>query len=195
MTIAASFPTPIATVLPWTDPGLQRRSVEVPVQTLDSTPPFSELAPLIDRLIATTEATHGVGIAAPQLGTGLRLIIVASRPTLRYPQAPTMAPTAMINPEILARSPEQIGGWEGCLSVPGQRGWIDRHSWIELTYRDRQGQPQQHRFDGFVARIIQHEIDHLDGIAFVDRADPTEIISEADYEALMIDSPTSSASP
>jgi peptide deformylase len=177
-----------ATVLPWTDPILQRRSAEIPLQH----PLDSDLATLIDRLIATAKTSHGVGIAAPQIGQGLRLIIVASRPTLRYPQAPTMAPTAMINPTIIARSTEQIGGWEGCLSVPGQRGWIDRHHWIELTYHDRQGQPQQQQFDGFVARIIQHEIDHLDGIAFPDRAQPSQIISEADYEQLILNSPIGS---
>jgi peptide deformylase len=177
----------IATVLPWTDPRLQRRSADVQIQSIDP-----DLDALIDRLIATAEASHGVGIAAPQIGHGQRLIIVASRPTLRYPLAPTMAPTAMINPEIIGQSPEQIGGWEGCLSVPGQRGWIDRHSWVELTYLDRQGEPQQQQFDGFVARIIQHEIDHLDGIAFVDRAQPSHVISEADYEKRIIDSPIGS---
>jgi peptide deformylase len=175
-------------VLPWTDPVLQRRSAEVQIQY----PLDPDLAALIDRLIATAAASHGVGIAAPQIGQGLRLIIVASRPTLRYPQAPTMAPTAMINPEIITRSAEQLGGWEGCLSVPGQRGWIDRHSWVTLTYRDRQGQHQHQQFDGFVARIIQHEIDHLDGIAFLDRAQPSQIISEADYEQLILNSPIGS---
>lgn len=174
-------------VLPWTDPVLRRRSADLPAGT------ESQIETLIDDLIRTAEATHGVGIAAPQLGYGLRLIIVASRPTLRYPTAPTMAPQAMINPEIVARSAQRIGGWEGCLSVPGQRGWVDRAEWIELVYRDRQGQPQQRRFTDFVARIIQHEIDHLDGLAFIDRTDPSQVISEAAYEQLMIETPIGSS--
>jgi peptide deformylase len=186
MTIAARAQP----VLNWRDPGLQRRSALV-----DWADPNLDLDPLIEQLIATAEVQHGVGIAAPQIGRSLRLIIVASRPTLRYPQAPTMAPTVMINPQILAQSADRCGGWEGCLSVPGQRGWVERADWIDLTYRDRQGQTQTQRFEGFVARIIQHEIDHLDGIAFVDRADPSQVISEADFEQLTLASPIGNPAP
>lgn len=139
---------------------------------------------LIDNLIWTAEKTNGVGIAAPQVGEAKRLFIVASRPNLRYPQAPQMAPTAMINPRIIAHSENQVAGWEGCLSVPDQRGEVDRYPEIEVEYCDRHGNLHLRVFTDFVARIFQHELDHLDGTAFVDRVpDPTTLLTEKEYFA------------
>lgn len=137
---------------------------------------------LIDNLIWTANQTNGVGIAAPQVGASLQLFIVASRPNLRYPHAPTMKPTAMINPRLIAHSEEQVLGWEGCLSVPDQRGQINRYAEIEVEYGDRQGNLQRRIFTDFVARIFQHEYDHLVGTVFVDRvSDPQSLLSEAEY--------------
>lgn len=133
------------------------------------------LQEFIDHLIATGISANGVGIAAPQVSQSYRLFIVASRPNARYPYAPRMEPTAMINPRIIRHSGEQVKDWEGCLSVPGVRGLVPRFSEIEVTYLDRWGQPQQHILKDFVARIFQHEFDHLEGILFVDRLE-----SEAD---------------
>lgn len=143
------------------------------------------LQSLIDDLISTTIKSNGVGIAAPQVSQSDRLFIVASRPNPRYPQAPLMEPTAMINPKIVSHSTEQEKGWEGCLSVPGIRGLVPRFQTIEVEYRDRNGQLQQQQLTDFVARIFQHEYDHLEGILFLDRVESDQDwLTEAEYQAL-----------
>lgn len=142
----------------------------------------SQLARSIDDLIATAIAANGVGIAAPQVGISVRLFIVASRPSPRYPKAPTMEPTAMINPCILSRSGEIISSWEGCLSVPDTRGLVPRDLTIEVEYFSKHGERIHQELTGFVARIFQHELDHLDGILFPDRVlASTDLITEAEY--------------
>ncbi|MEA5466012.1 peptide deformylase [Leptothoe sp. PORK10 BA2] len=138
---------------------------------------------LIDDLLTTMTAKNGVGIAAPQVAVEQQLFIVASRPNPRYPQAPTMEPTAMINPHILSHGDELVRGWEGCLSVPGRRGLVPRYREIEVTYLDRYGQVHQRYFQDFIARIFQHEHDHLQGKVFLDRVeDPQDVLTEADYQ-------------
>lgn len=138
---------------------------------------------LVDDLIATVGQANGVGIAAPQVAESCRLFIVASRPNLRYPHAPTMEPTAMINPKILAHSTEVVKEWEGCLSIPGIRGLVPRYQIIEVEYSDRNGKRQKQELTDFVARIFQHELDHLDGIVFLDRIESTlGIVTEQDYQ-------------
>ncbi|MEZ2235830.1 peptide deformylase [Microcoleus sp.] len=138
---------------------------------------------LIDNLISTVKHAHGVGIAAPQVARGDRLFVVASRPNLRYPQAPTMEPTAMINPRIMASSTETVKDWEGCLSIPGIRGLVPRSRAIEIEYTSRDGKLHQQELTDFVARIFQHEHDHLDGIVFLDRVESTkELMSEDEYQ-------------
>lgn len=145
------------------------------------------LQQLIDNLIATTTASNGVGIAAPQVSASYRLFIVASRPNPRYPKAPEMEPTAMINPRIIAHSGEIIKGWEGCLSIPGIRGLVPRHQAIEVEYTTRNGQLHRQELTDFVARIFQHEYDHLEGIVFLDRVENThDLISETDYQQRII---------
>lgn len=145
------------------------------------------LQTLIDNLTYTAAQTNGVGIAAPQVSQSLQLFIVASRPTLRYLDAPVMAPTPMINPQIVARSEQTVLGWEGCLSVPGLRGQVMRSREIEVRYFDRHGQLQQQVFTDFVARIIQHEYDHLIGKVFLDRVESTlDLMSEAEYHARVV---------
>lgn len=141
---------------------------------------------LIDNLLATVIAANGVGIAAPQVASRDRLFIVASRPNPRYPNAPQMQPTAMINPQILANSSELVTGWEGCLSIPGIRGLVPRYQAIEVEYSDRTGKLHKQQLTDFVARIFQHELDHLDGIVFVDRLKSTQnLITEQEYQKLI----------
>ena len=140
---------------------------------------------LIDNLLTTVIAANGVGIAAPQVAVRDRLFIVASRPNPRYPNAPEMEPLAMINPQILAHSPELIIGWEGCLSIPGIRGLVPRYQAIEVQYSDRTGKLHKQELTDFVARIFQHELDHLDGIVFIDRLQSTQdLITEQEYQKL-----------
>ena len=147
----------------------------------------NRLQQLVDALIATAAASNGVGIAAPQLSQSCRLFIVASRPNPRYPKAPQMEPTAMINPQIIAYSTEVVTGWEGCLSVPGIRGLVPRYQAIEVEYTSRNGKMHRQVFSDFVARIFQHEYDHLDGIVFLDRVESTQdLMTEQEYQQRMV---------
>ncbi len=141
---------------------------------------------LIDDLIASVAEVNGVGIAAPQVFEPLTLFIVASRPNPRYPAAPDMAPTAMINPELVWSSPDTEKGWEGCLSVPGLRGLVPRHKRVGIRYLDRAGRLREEVYEGFLARIFQHEFDHINGLVFLDRVESSrEFISEREYQRLM----------
>jgi len=138
---------------------------------------------LIEALKAKAVAANGVGIAAPQVSQSCRLFIVASRPNPRYPNAPTMEPTAMINPQIVAHSDEVVKGWEGCLSIPGIRGLVPRYQAIEVEYTNQQGKTQRQQLTDFVARIVQHEYDHLNGLVFLDRVESTQdLITEQEYK-------------
>jgi peptide deformylase len=138
---------------------------------------------LIDELITSVSQANGVGIAAPQIAATTRLFIVASRPNARYPHAPEMQPTAMINPRIIAHSSEVVKGWEGCLSVPGIRGLVPRYQTIEVEYTDRSGNFQKQELTDFIARIFQHEYDHLEGLVFLDRVENNhDLISEEEYQ-------------
>jgi peptide deformylase len=146
-----------------------------------------EIQKLIDDLVATVDQANGVGIAAPQVSEQKRLFIVASSPNPRYPNAPSMEPTAMINPRIVSHSSEIVKGWEGCLCIPGIRGLVPRYQTIEVEYYDRYGNLQKQEFHDFVARIFQHEYDHLDGIVFIDRVESThDIITEQEYQKRVI---------
>ncbi|MDQ5767872.1 peptide deformylase [Thiothrix subterranea] len=140
---------------------------------------------LLDDMLVTLQAANGVGIAAPQVFAPLRIIIVASRPNPRYPDAPLMSPIAMLNPEILWQSDTTCSGWEGCLSVPDTRAQVKRAERLRISYLTRTGERVEATYSGFVARIIQHECDHLDGILFPERLeDPSETVSEAVFQAL-----------
>ncbi|MBX4198405.1 peptide deformylase [Candidatus Parcubacteria bacterium] len=140
---------------------------------------------LIEDMMATCEEADGVGIAAPQVYSPFRVIIVASKPSPRYPNAPMMKPMAMINPNMEFIGDEMEEDWEGCLSIPGLRGKVRRAKRIGLAYRGPDGFIVSADYDGFVARIVQHEIDHLNGTMFVDRADPKSFASEKEYQRVM----------
>ena len=118
---------------------------------------------------ATMSVRQGVGIAAPQVYISNRVIIVASRPNARYPDAPEMDAVVMVNPEILEFSQDTCLGEEGCLSVPNERGQVERAQAVKVRYRTLQGEVIETSYDGFPARIVQHEVDHLDGVLFVER--------------------------
>jgi peptide deformylase len=137
---------------------------------------------LIDDMLATVADANGVGIAAPQLYESLSLIIVASRSNQRYPDAPSMVPQVMINPEILRVSDDLEKGWEGCLSIPGLRGLVPRHTRVVVRYLDLNGAVCEEEYADFPARIIQHEFDHVQGIMFIDRIESTrDLVTEKEY--------------
>ena len=140
---------------------------------------------LIDEMLVTLKESNGVGLAAPQIGRSIQLIIIASHPNERYPHAPQMEPTAMINPKIISCSGQTEKGWEGCLSVPMIRGLVPRDRKIEVEYTDRQGDRKVTKLTDFVARIFQHEYDHLEGKVFLDRVENTlDLATEAEYQKL-----------
>lgn len=137
---------------------------------------------LIDDMFHTMEQAGGVGIAAPQVHADKRIIILGSRPNARYPYAPNMEPTAMINPELLWASEEKEKGWEGCLTVPGIRGLVPRSTHIKVRYLTRDGESIETEYEGFIARVFQHEVDHLDGHVFIDRVESTlDLMAEAEW--------------
>jgi peptide deformylase len=123
-----------------------------------------------------------MGITSPQISVSKRLFIMASKPNNRYPNAPTMKPKAIINPKILAYGEEVEKDWEGCLSLPNVRGLVPRAMEIEVSYFTRKGDEVHEVLEGFLARIFQHEFDHLNGTVFIDRVESTlDIVMEKEY--------------
>jgi len=125
-----------------------------------------ELAALVADMEDTMRQAGGVGLAAPQIGENLRLVIFGFEYNERYPDAPAVPYTVLLNPVLSPLGEEQEEGWEGCLSVPGMRGWVPR--WKKLRYSgvDPQGNPIEREVEGFHARVVQHECDHLDGVLY-----------------------------
>lgn len=136
---------------------------------------------LIDDMIATCLDANGFGIAAPQVYQPLRLFILAPRPHAQNPNVPNMEPTAIINPVIISTSEEKEKGWEGCLSIPGIRGHVDRHRSVRVAYFNRHGEGEERTFEDFVARVFQHEYDHINGVVFLDHSHPKDLVTEKEY--------------
>jgi peptide deformylase len=126
-----------------------------------------ELKALIADMFDTMHHLDGAGLAAPQIGVDLRVVIFGFGATnQRYPDAPPVPETVLINPVVTPISDEMEDGWEGCLSVPGLRGVVPRHAKLRYTGIDENGNPIDRTVDGFHARVVQHECDHLDGILY-----------------------------
>jgi len=141
-----------------------------------------QMRPLIQAMIQTMHKARGVGIAAPQVGKSLRLFIVAPQPSVRYPHAPRMKPVAMINPRLIKHSRAMNTGWEGCLSIPGIRGQVPRYTKIHIQFTSETGDLRSAVLTGFVARIFQHEFDHINGRVFLDRVRNTRtLVTEREY--------------
>ncbi len=141
---------------------------------------------LVDDMLATLRDADGVGIAAPQVFEPWALFIVASRPSPRYPDAPLLEPEVVVNPVIVERSEDLVKGWEGCLSIPGIRGLVPRHRSIRARYQTIDGAEVEREFVDFVARVFQHEEDHLRGIVFLDRLENTrDVVTEKEYQKLI----------
>ena len=142
---------------------------------------------LIDDMLNIVVDKKGVGIAAPQISQPFQIFIMASYPNDRYPNAPKMRATAIINPKIIWKSKETVKDWEGCLSVPSIRGLVSRHRSIKVKYLTRDNQTVETEYNDFLARIFQHEIDHLNGIVFVDRVDSTlDLIAESEWKTQIL---------
>lgn len=131
---------------------------------------------LFDDLIEFVVSRKGAGIAAPQVGISERFFILSSRANERYPDAPNMEPLVIVNPDIINHSDEIIEDWEGCLSIPDLRARVPRYASITVSYLTRHGEHIETEYSGFIARVFQHEIDHLNGTVFLDRVENTHTI-------------------
>ena len=150
-------------ILKMGDPRLLR--VAAPVANF-GTP---ELEVLIADMFETMVAAHGVGLAAPQIGVDRQLVIFGFEHNERYPDAPAVPLTVLCNPVITPLSDEMEDGWEGCLSVPGMRGEVPRYRRVRYSGFDPQGEPIEREAEGFHARVVQHECDHLIGRLYPSR--------------------------
>jgi peptide deformylase len=125
-----------------------------------------ELTLLLTDMRDTMQHLNGAGLAAPQIGAGLRVVMFGVDYNPRYPEAAPVPFTVLINPSLEPLGPELEDGWEGCLSVPGLRGVVPRYRALRYTGFDPDGQPIDRSVEGFHARVVQHEVDHLDGILY-----------------------------
>jgi peptide deformylase len=128
-----------------------------------------ELHALIADMRDTMAHRNGAGLAAPQIGAGLRVVIFGVHANPRYPDAEEVPDTVLVNPVIEPIGDEQVDGWEGCLSVPGMRGLVPRYRQLRYRGFDESGQPIDRTVADFHARVVQHEVDHLDGILYPTR--------------------------
>jgi len=159
------------------DPVLRERAREVAVEELP------DLQRLIDDMIATMREAGGAGLAANQVGDLHRILVAEVDHNPRYPYKPPLPLTVMVNPVIEPLGPETMPIIEGCLSVPDLRGELERFAAIRVSYLDREGTPRESTFESLSAGTFQHEVDHLDGILFLDRVtDPRTFMTWEEFD-------------
>jgi peptide deformylase len=142
-----------------------------------------EVGRLVNDMIDTLNDAGGIGLAAPQIDEPVRLAIIEiDGGQSRYGEIPAMPLTVFVNPTIEVVDPKAAGYWEGCLSVPGLRGWVERPQFVRVSYQDLDGKKHAIELKGFLATVFQHEFDHLDGKLYIDRmTDPTKLVFEEEY--------------
>jgi peptide deformylase len=151
------------------------REVARPVEDLSN----STVQDFMDNLLATLAAHPGLGLAAPQVYESRRIIVISSRPTPRYPDAAYLEPFILINPQLRETSEEIVKIWETCLSIPGIGGLVPRTHCVTIEYTNREGTNAEQELSGLAARVFLHELDHLNGLVFLDRLESTkDIISQ-----------------
>lgn len=160
-------------------PNLRQPAAALPDNAIGS----PELGRLIDDMVDTLHDYGGIGLAAPQINESLRLAIIEIPGGQgRYGETDAFPLTVFINPEISVIDDTSGGYWEGCLSVPGLRGFVERPQHVRIDYTDVNGAPAALEFQGFWATVFQHEFDHLDGILYIDRiSDPTKLVFEEEF--------------
>ncbi len=151
-------------------------------QTAEPYPPSSIGSPEFDRLVSdmreTLHAAGGIGLAAPQIDVSTRVIVIEiANSDSRYGEIPVIPFTVFINPTVTVINPECAGFWEGCLSIPGMMGYVERPQLLTVEYLDTQAKPQKIEFEGFQATVFQHEFDHLNGTLYVDRITDLSLFS------------------
>jgi peptide deformylase len=146
-------------------PVLRQVARPVPIEHIRA----AEVQHFIDDMVQTMREYDGAGLAAPQVHTLLQIAVIEVGGNPRYPDAPDIPLTVLINPVVTPLTGEMEDGWEGCLSVPDMRGMVPRYTAVRLEGYDREGQPMDLVAKEFFARVVQHETDHLRGIVYVDR--------------------------
>lgn len=164
----------IRPVLKMGDPRLLE--VSTPVSAFDT----PELHALIADMRDTMAALQGAGLAAPQIGIGLRVVIFGVEHNPRYPDAETVPYTVLVNPDLEPIGEERDLAWEGCLSVPGMRGVVPRYTRLRYRGFDPTGVPIEREVEGFHARVVQHECDHLDGVLYPMRIEDMRLFGFTD---------------
>jgi len=124
---------------------------------------------LFTRMISLLRELNGAGLAAPQIGEPVAAIVIEIRRTNLFPDRPPSPLIAMANPELVDASEEVVDDWEGCFSIPGLMGRVPRHRHIQVRYITPEGQQREDKFSGYMARVIQHELDHLAAVTFIQR--------------------------
>ena len=142
----------------------------------------TELQTLVDNMFETLRAAPGVGLAAPQIGESLRLVVVEYTEDEDENAKPKKY--VLVNPEIIKRSEEMVTDVEGCLSLPGLAGRVERHQAVTVKAKNRFGKPLKIEAQDWLARIFQHEIDHLDGVLYIDRAEEVFELTPEDAEQI-----------
>ncbi len=171
-------------VLKMGHPVLRKKARELTLEEIQST----WFADLINDMVETMHSEDGVGIAAPQIGESVRVSVIEYQgDTDRYPDMGEQALTVFINPKVTVLSKEMDGFWEGCLSVPGLRGYVERPNKVSVEYLNVEGEKKTITADGFLAIVLQHEFDHLDGVLYVDRVkDPTKMAYLDEYREFVL---------
>jgi peptide deformylase len=138
---------------------------------------FDASRSILEEMVARLRQLNGAGLAALQVGQSIAAVVVEVRKTDVFPDRPESPLIVMANPEIIARSAEKTEDWEGCFSVPGIMGMVPRHDDISVRFQDINGNVEEVAYSGYLARVIQHEIDHLDAVEFIDRMESMESLS------------------
>jgi peptide deformylase len=161
------------------NPILRKKTEEVPKDFLLS----DDFAQLLSDLSDSMKHYGGIGIAAPQIGIDRQVAIIELMGFNRYGEEVNLPLTAFINPKITFLTDDTQGFWEGCLSVPGLRGYVERPKKIKVNYLDLKGSEQEIIAEGFLATVLQHELDHLSGVLYVDRVkDPKLLTYQEEFE-------------
>lgn len=164
------------------NPILREKAAKVDEKTLKS----ESFGLLLNDLRDSMKHYGGIGIAAPQIGVSLQVAIIELLGVNRYGEEVNLPLTAFINPEIEYLTSDAQGFWEGCLSVPGLRGFVERPKKVRVKFLNQNGEPQVLEAEGFLATVLQHELDHLFGVLYIDRIkDPSLLAFQEEYEAFI----------
>tara|TARA_Y100001960_G_C14614605_1_gene797610 strand:- start:213 stop:773 length:561 start_codon:yes stop_codon:yes gene_type:complete len=164
------------------------RQIASPVSFTELKNPDSDTQKFIDEMITVMREEGGVGLAAPQVSRSIRIVVLEARGNERYPERGDIPLMVLVNPSITRYGEEEVGGWESCLSLIDFSGWVPRSSEVTVDALDREGNSITIEASGFLAVVLQHEIDHLNGLLFIDRMpDMKKLAYQEEFRKYWID--------